>query len=220
MESERFVQGFGPAEGVFCAPCRLVPPMFEKAVAYGVYEAEMRTMLHLLKFDGMRPLAATLGPLLGETILRLRPMTTDELLVTAVPLFRGKTRSRGFNQSDLLARAALTTVRRRAPEWRMQYLPELLERRRETKSQAGLNPRGRRRNLQGAFGVRNKSFSPGTEVLVIDDIYTTGATARECARVLRKAGAGKVWMATLARAQRPQVALWDAATMREPVGFG
>jgi orotate phosphoribosyltransferase len=57
-------------------------------------------------------------------------------------------------------------------------------------------------------------------VLLVDDIYTTGATARECARVLRRAGARKVWVATLARAQTPRVALWDGAGMHAAQGFG
>lgn len=220
MESARFVEGFGPSEGVLCTPCRLVPPMFERAVAYGVYEGEMRTMLHLLKYERMRPLAGPLGDLLAQSILDLRAAAADELLVTAVPLFDGKQRSRGYNQSDLLARAAVKAVREITPEWRLRYMPALLERRRETKTQAGLNPRGRRRNLKGAFGVRNTSLCSGRQVLVLDDIYTTGATARECAQVLRKAGAENVWIATLARAQKPQVALWDAGAMRAPVGFG
>lgn len=194
--------------------------MFEKAVAFGVYQDEMRTMLHLLKYERMEPLARTLGGLLAETILGLEPQFGENLIVTAVPLFAGKERSRGYNQSDRLARHALRVVRERAPELRLGYAPDLLERRRETKSQAGLNPKGRRRNLQGAFAIRDQRVLAGTEVLVIDDIYTTGATARECARVLRKAGAEKVWVATLARAQRSQVELWDNANMREPVGFG
>jgi predicted amidophosphoribosyltransferase len=69
--------------------------------------------------------------------------------------------------------------------------------------------------------VPDPSTIAGTEVLLIDDIYTTGATARECSNVLRRAGAAKVWVATVARAQKPQVALWNAAAPRQPpVGFG
>lgn len=231
MESARFAEGFGPAEGVRCAPCRRVPPMFERAVAFGVYEGGLKRMLHLLKYERMRPLADVLGPRLVDAILGLGERTHPgrrglapghhgELLVTAVPLFASKERGRGYNQSDVLAKAALRSLRERVPEWRMEYVPGLLERRRETKTQASLSPRGRRRNLQGAFAVRESGFRAGSEVLLIDDIYTTGATARECARVLRRGGASMVWVATLARAQKPQVALWDAEASLEVVGFG
>ena len=85
----------------------------------------------------------------------------------------------------------------------------MLERKRDTESQFGLTPKGRRRNLQGAFAVRDGAAVVGREVLLIDDIYTTGATARECARMLRRAGATKVWVATLARAQREMVETWN-----------
>jgi predicted amidophosphoribosyltransferase len=80
---------------------------------------------------------------------------------------------------------------------------------RETESQFGLSTRERRRNLRGAFVVKDPAAVSGREVLVIDDIYTTGATARECARVLRQAGALKVWVATVSRAQKEMVARWD-----------
>jgi ComF family protein len=220
MESARFVDGFGPAEGVLCAPCRMARPLFQRAVAYGVYESELKRLLHLLKYERMRPLGDVLGERLAEAVLSLQGSAAKELLVVPVPLFAAKERGRGYNQSDVLARGALRVVRAMAPEWRMQYEPALLERRRATQTQAGLNPRGRRRNLQGAFAVRESGFRVGAEVLLIDDIYTTGATARECARVLRRAGAGKVWVATLARAQKPQVALWDSGQERAPMGFG
>jgi len=68
--------------------------------------------------------------------------------------------------------------------------------------------------------VNANQIVPGSEVLLVDDIYTSGATARECARVLRKAGANKVWVATLARAQKARVALWDDARLNGPQGFG
>jgi predicted amidophosphoribosyltransferase len=91
---------------------------------------------------------------------------------------------------------------------------------RRTEAQYTLSQRERRRNLRGAFAVVGNVS--GREVLLIDDIMTSGATARECARVLKAAGAAKVWVATVARAQRREmvrieeepddaVAVWDAA---------
>jgi predicted amidophosphoribosyltransferase len=109
----------------------------------------------------------------------------------------------------LLADAAIAHLRALEPKWRLRRVDGVLTRRRDTRSQFELNSRSRRRNLEGAFAVDAARLTPGCEVLLIDDIYTTGATARECSRVLRRAGAGKVWVATLARAQKATVAMWD-----------
>jgi ComF family protein len=219
MESARFT-GHLPVEGLLCHVCRAVPPMFERAVAYAVYRDELREMVHLLKYERMGGVAKLLGGMLAETILPLRGEASRELTVVAVPLFSGKQRQRGYNQAELLADAAIAELRRTAPEWKLQRVSGVLVRRRDTKSQFELNPRGRRRNLEGAFEADASRLVPGCEVLLVDDIYTTGATARECARVLRRAGARKVWVATLARAQTPRVALWDGAEIHTAQGFG
>lgn len=208
MESARFAAHM-MSEGLLCRPCRTSPPQFERAVAYGVYEHELREMIHLLKYERMQGIAKLLGSRLADSIMTLSDEAGSELDVVAVPLFAGKQRERGYNQSELLIGAALQELRRRAPEWNLRHVQHLLRRRRDTRSQFELNPSGRRGNVKGAFDVDPSRLRPGVEVLLVDDIYTTGATARECAKVLRRAGAGKVWVATLARAQMPQVALWN-----------
>jgi ComF family protein len=157
--------------------------------------------------------------MLAESILTLQPETAPVLTVVPVPLFPAKQRRRGYNQAELLADAAITELRRAAPGWKLQRKTGVLTRHRDTPSQFELNPRSRRRNLEGAFTADPSRLTPGCEVLLVDDIFTTGATARECARVLRRAGARKVWVATLARAQTARVALWDQASMVEPQGF-
>jgi ComF family protein len=211
MDTPRFT----PEEGLLCYPCRAVPPTFQRAVAYSVYQGEVREMIHLLKYERMRGVAKLLGPKLADAILTLRGHAAVELTVVAVPLFSSKQRERSYNQAELLADAALADLRQRAPEWKLRRSSGILARKRDTKSQFELNPTGRRRNMKGAFEVDDSRIVPGCEVLLIDDIYTTGATARECARVLRRAGAGKVWVATLARAQTQRVELWGASP-----GFG
>lgn len=217
LEDERFARSLG--ESLLCRPCRQVPPDFARAVSFGSYDGELRDLLHLFKFTGIRAVAPLLGSRLAEAILSLEGTAGPDLLVVAVPLFRTRARERGFNQAELLAESALTHVRRMRPDWRLQPAHGSLKRKRGTESSFVLSRRGRRRNLAGAFQVAGEVA--GREILLIDDIFTSGATARECARVLVRAGASKVWVATVARARKrgvetPQqgmeesVAIWDA----------
>ncbi len=188
----------------------MVPPEFARATAYAVYEDELRKIVHLLKYEGLRSVAKPLGKLLARVVETLEGEAARELTVVAVPLYPAKQRRRGFNQSELLADSATAELRRTRPEWRLVAAHRALRRVRDTEDQFGLTPPERRKNLRGAFEVVDAEAVAGREVLLLDDIYTTGATARECARVLRRAGASRVWVATVARAQREMVAMWNA----------
>jgi len=213
MESARFAAAMGVTE---CTLCRLAPPEFTKAVAFADYDAEMREMLHLLKFAGQRRVAEhILGGRLATAILRLQPVAGNDLLVIPVPLFAARQRERGFNQAEVLAASALRGLRRAAPAWKLTLRKDVLLRVKDTRALYYLDPSQRRRNLAGAFQAA--TALDGQEVLLIDDIMTTGATARACARVLLRAGAAKVWVATAAKAQpeftqqqSQEVALWTA----------
>jgi ComF family protein len=186
-----------------CPVCRRIDRPFGRAVAYGSYDSGLRELIHLLKYNGVRPAARVLGRMLAEAMSALEPSFEQAglfdqggIAVIPVPLYKTKRRQRGFNQAELIARAAWKFYPARE---RLQLVPDLLLRTRDTQSQIGLTSHQRRVNLRGAFAVARAAEVIGREVLLVDDVYTTGTTATECARVLRRAGARRVWVATVAR---------------------
>lgn len=180
-----------------CPICRRIDRPFTRATAYGSYEGGLRELVHLLKYNGIRPAANVLGRMLAEAVAAIEPSFEQaKVLVIPVPLYQGKRRQRGFNQAELIARAA---VRCHPMRERFEVVSDILERTRDTRSQIGMTNDQRRENMRGALALRRAAEVTGREVLLVDDVYTTGATASECARVLRKAGASAVWVATVAR---------------------
>jgi ComF family protein len=161
----------------------------------------MRDLIHALKYERIRPVATKLGEVLARAIARLAPDAPAEMLVVPIPLHRSKYADRGFNQARLLASEAIAFLRKNNTAWRLTLAPSALMRLRVTESQAGLTPRQRRLNVRGAFGISNPGAVVGKHVLLVDDILTTGATARAAARALLDAGAKSVWVATVARAR-------------------
>jgi ComF family protein len=189
-----------PAGYALCRPCRMAPPPFVRAVAYGPYQGRMRAAIHALKYDRLYPAARGLGQMLAEAIAQLAPEAPSEMLVIPVPLHRSKYAQRGFNQARSLAVYALQALRKTHPQWKLTLASSTLMRLRSTESQAGLTFRQRRLNVRGAFSVSDPAAVTKKHVLLIDDIFTTGATARAAAQALARAGAASVWVATLARA--------------------
>jgi len=192
-------QASGPT--TLCRSCRLAPPPFVRAVAFGLYQDRMKAAIHALKYDRLHPAAQGLGQMLAQAIAQLAAEAPAEMLVVPVPLHRSKHAERGFNQARSLAAAALEALRKTHPAWRLTLASSTLMRLRATESQAGLTPRQRRLNVRAAFSVSDSTAVAGKHILLIDDILTTGATARAASQALVRAGAASVYVATLARAR-------------------
>lgn len=177
-------------ENGVCAVCRRGLRAYDAAFAFAAYEGTAQKLIHLLKYSGIHTLAGPLAARMTAALPRSQPIDC----IVPVPLHWTRRWSRGFNQSGLLARE----VSRRCG------IPclDVLRRTRRTGSQAGLSDRDRRRNVSGGFAVQPKQDLAGKCVLLIDDVLTTGSTAAACARALKGAGAARVIVLTLARADR------------------
>ena len=183
-----------------CADCRAncyhAAPPFAAIRSAFAFEGALRPAVHALKYRGKVARAAPLSALLGNFLGQDGAIPRDELaLIAPVPLHRLRRWRRGYNQSELLARELGKTL----------GVPcgDVLRRTRRTRPQVRLSEKQRLANVKGAFAAdasalarHNPSRGP---VLLIDDVYTTGATLGECARALRAAGIAEIYALTLAR---------------------
>jgi len=188
-------------------PCRLCAewPAALKTVRSAVWLVEdAQRAVHALKYGGLSRIADDLALVTAP----LRPRTDDATggALIPIPLAPKRLRQRGYNQSELLARAL-------ARKWRIPVVPDLLIRTRETPTQTALTPGTRLANVAGAFAVANAqrpmindhwTLNIGHSTLIIvDDVFTTGATLAEAARALAHAGATTIHAVTFARAAIP-----------------
>jgi ComF family protein len=184
-----------------CGFCRIEAYDFDFARSYGLYSAPLRDAILHLKFRRRERWGFWLGELLFPLWGSLAPQMGDPpRVLIPVPLHFTRERERGFNQAELLARG----LWRRLRKARLPDLPQFevgcLRRRRATPSQSGLDHRARMENVRRAFEVCRPERIRGRSVVLVDDVMTTGATASACARALKRAGAMKVILLTLARA--------------------
>ncbi len=186
---------FPSDETVISAAALANPPVYDRARAVARYDGVMRELIHALKYGDRHEGVALFSKWMihaGADILE------DTDILISVPLARLRLWSRRFNQSALLAREVARSLD--VPE-----NPGFLERTRRTASQVGLSAEQRKKNVAGAFRVpdRHRAHIEGRNVLLIDDVITTGATADACARALKRAGANRVDVLALARVVDP-----------------
>jgi ComF family protein len=155
--------------------------------AFGAHTGALRKAIHHLKFNHETRFAAVLAPLLAQT---LQKSGWDVTLITGIPLSAQRQAERGYNQASLLANELARIVRRSCSE-------RLVVRTRETQSQVGLGFADRQVNMKGAFQA-DSTLAQGQRVLIVDDVFTTGATLRNCGQALYSAGAACVWGLTVA----------------------
>lgn len=182
------------SENPLCSECLRNPPPYTLARSVVRYEAPIQQLIHKLKYG--RDLSVIPG--LAEIIGRY-DMTefADIDRVVVVPLHLQRLRRRGLNQAAVLARLFFA-------EKRPLIQADWLIRVRNTVPQTELGRAARRRNLVGAFAARPKSDVSGKRICLVDDVFTTGTTVRECSKAIMRNGAKEVKVLTLARVQIPQ----------------
>lgn len=177
-----------------CSSCALNQPPFAAARAPFAYDGPIKQMIHTFKYERKIALRRPLALLVARGLEDFAAETAPDLVIP-VPLHPKRLRQRGYNQAILLGETM-------ARQWRLPFCRANLRRIRWTEPQIELPAAERRLNVKGAFAVASPGLLRGKKVLLVDDVYTTGATVMECSRTLRRAGATAVFVATVARAVR------------------
>jgi ComF family protein len=180
-----------PPRFVRCADCTQAPPHYQQLRSWCVFDSQIRSALHRLKYRRDLGLSEALVPHLAS---HASSLGWEVDLLAPVPLGRGRLSERGYNQAGLIAWPLSLAMG-------IAFAPSALRRIRETRSQVGLTKPERRINVRDAFEAR-PSRVRGRNVMLVDDVATTGATLSSCAEALHAAGARDVFALTVARAHR------------------
>ena len=178
-------------EDHLCGKCIVKKPYYDEMRAPYLYDGPIMDAIQRIKYSGRSYIADSLGLLLGEYAKEWLGKT-EKMILLPVPLHIKRMRSRGFNQSMILSKKINEILHAN-----LDF--KTLERTRNTKTQTGLKFKERLKNVKGAFEVLNNLKIKGKDIILVDDVATTGNTINECARVLKKAGCKRVYGLVLAR---------------------
>jgi len=181
-----------PTGGFQCGLCEKETFRFDRARSLGTYDSVLKRLIHFFKYRKQPGAIQEIKPLL-QNHFQKDSQTYEGFRVASVPLHFNKLRERGFDQSFILAQAVAEVLS-------LPILVQPIRRIRETPPQAKKSRTERAKNVRGAFQVEGPEQMAGQDILLVDDVMTTGSTVNEVARVLKQAGTHRVHVFTLARA--------------------
>ncbi len=183
----------GSGENHLCGDCLKSSWAFDKARSIFSYEKIIARLIHELKYSGKTTGLETIGWLSRQTAI-IDDFDNPDFIIP-VPLHIKRLRQRGFNQAQVLAKSIF-------PDDKKKIRTDLLIRQTDTQSQTGLSGKQRRKNLKNAFIVKNPSEITGRNILILDDVFTTGSTVNECAKALKIAECKRIEILTICRADK------------------
>jgi ComF family protein len=171
-------------------------PFADEAISLLLFRENtpVQSLIHNLKYGQMKSIGKTYGNILGENIIKNLKIDFD--LIIPVPLHRSKRRERGYNQSDYISSGLEQILK-------LEVINKCLKRVRYTKTQTKLTREERKENVSNAFKLNEKFTGRlnGKNIVLVDDVITTGATILECARILKENGCGKILTCSIALAE-------------------
>lgn len=177
---------------ILCADCKRKKYSFEFARSVGIYHKVLKECIYLFKYYGEKKLAEPFGELLIDYLVKNQEFKKKIDLIIPVPLHNNDLKKRGFNQSVLLSRII-------GNHFSIPVKEEVLIKKKLTSSQVNLSKKEREKNILKAFSVDRPEEIKGVNILILDDIFTTGSTVEECAKELKKAKAKNIFILALAR---------------------
>ncbi len=182
------------SSGHTCGECIKNPPYFDRAISAGPYTEVLAEAIKLFKYKKKIHIGLALAghDVMVAGLTNLIQSCPEAPFLIPVPLHQSRLREREYNQSAISASVI-------SSKFSIPLMTDVLLRQRYTKPQVELGFRERKENVTGAFSIQNNEVIKGKNIILVDDVYTTGSTVNECAKALKKNGAGKVYVVTIAR---------------------
>ena len=180
----------GSVPGRTCLNCRSKTNIYAYLSPF-FYEGLIKNSIHDLKYKRVRDIAGELSGLLADYLVKYKVVFPQEALLIPAPLHSYRRRERGFNQAELIGHLLSERIG-------VNLEKEVLIKTKSTKSQVELSAEERRQNLAGVFAVKNPEKILNKNIILLDDVKTTGSTLEEAAGVLKSAGVKRVWAITVA----------------------